>query len=301
MKTILTKTIISLSLILLGFTVAHAQSYEFMILGVQGDVKSSGDAVKVGATLSSGQSLTIGSGAYAGLAHTSGSTLELTKAGTYTVADLKKQAAANSGSADSRLVSFIMDELTGGQKAQKKSGDVKYGSVTRTTKPVQVTMPSKANVLKGSKILLKWRLKGKHTNVKADAYKLIVRDRSMNVLEEVEVKDAECTLDLSKDVFQGHKMLTYSVEVAGNRSLASGLYAFTIKDLLSSDAEFSKEHKMLTEHGQSAMGKIVLAKFYEQNQLVSNAVTAYETAINLSEGDSPFQVLYDNFRHKNNF
>ena len=44
---------------------------QFMVLGAKGDNKVDGQPLKVGALLQSNQTITIGNGAYLGLAHTS--------------------------------------------------------------------------------------------------------------------------------------------------------------------------------------------------------------------------------------
>ena len=51
---------------------------------------------------------------------------------------------------------------------------------------------------------------------------------------------------------------------------------------------------------ESALNKVVMASFYEENKLILNAVENYESAIKLEPGVDDYQVAYGRFLQRNN-
>ena len=60
-----------------------------------------------------------------------------------------------------------------------------------------------------------------------------------------------------------------------------------------------KELKLVFAGEESALDKLILASFYEQNNLLADALTCYEYAIELSPEIQAFQNAYDQFVFRN--
>lgn len=286
---LLTSIISSLFLI----TSIYAQEAKFMVLGAKGEIKVDGKEIHTGDMLLSGQSVEVtGNAPYLGLASIMGGTLELKKTGTYKINDLEKKIGSQENDLVSKYVDFIKDELTG-------SGDVtstqaKYGSVTRSLKkkPIFFYIPINSNVLK-AEINLTWALKSTEKD-KDVSFKIYIKDRKHHVLIEDDVKGTEYRLDLNDAKLKDQKYLFYYVEDANNNKIVSDLYAFTI--YAEGDSEESSQEIQKLKENNTAIGQLILAKFYEEKGFIVNASTAYEKAITLSNGDEQFVKLYENFQ-----
>ncbi|MBD0405371.1 hypothetical protein [Flammeovirga sp. EKP202] len=290
MKIKLLATIIS-SLFLI--TSAYSQEAKFMVLGAKGEVMVDGKKIHTGDMLLSGQSVEIsGTAPYLGLASIMGGTLELKKSGTYKVDDLGKDLGTAESDLVSKYVDFIKDELTG--SGETASTQAKYGSVTRSLKkkPIFFHIPINSNAIK-SEVNLTWELKG-NDNDEDVSFKIYIKDRKHHILIEDEVEGTEYKLDLNDPKLNDQKYLFYYVEDARNNKIASDLYAFTVYADGDSE-ETAKEIEMLKSN-DTALGQLILAKFYEEKGFIVNASTAYENAIALSDGDEQFVKLYENFQ-----
>lgn len=290
MKIRILLTIIS-SLFLISTT--YAQEAKFMVLGAKGDVKVDGKAIHTGDMLLSGQLVEVeGASPYLGLASIMGGTLELKESGSYKVDDLEKKVGSQESDLVSKYVDFLKDELTG--SGDEGSTQAKYGSVTRSLKkkPIFFYIPINSNAIK-SEVILTWALKG-NTDKEKPSFKIYVKDRKHHVLIEDNVDGTEYTLDLNDSKLKDQKYLFYYVEDAKNNKIASDLYAFTVYS--DGDTEQTKNEIEMLKNNETAIGKLILAKFYEEKGFIVNASTAYEEAIALSNEDPQYIKLYESFQ-----
>ncbi|MBB6464007.1 hypothetical protein [Flammeovirga kamogawensis] len=285
------KLLTFISTLLIVFNVS-AQEAKFMVLGVKGDVSIGGENIHTGDMLLSGQEVTIkGTSPYLGLAYISGGTLELKKSGKYEVNTLESQLSQKENDLVSRYVDFIKDELTG--SGEEASTQAKYGSVTRSLKkkPIYFYVPINSNAIK-TEINLSWALKdGPSEN---GTYKIFIKDRKHHILLEDEVTGSEYTLNLNDAKLNEEKYLFYYVEDAKNNKIASDLYAFTVYN--DGDTEETAKELEQLKSNETAIGKLILAKYYEDKGFIVNASTAYEQAISLSNGDEQYVKMYQNFQ-----
>lgn len=282
----------------------YAQSYSFRVLGTKGNNTAAGNALKVGSTITATQTITVGADAYLGLAHSSGKTLELKKPGTYTVKEL--EAKLNSAQSDlaSQYAKFIVDELTAsGDGAGRQTRMSKTGSVQRASAnaAIHVMMPSATDVIDG-KITLKWYLgdNAKIGSHDAKKYKVHITNMFGELIAEKEVSEKELTLDLSSDEFKKEtKALMYSVSVVGHPEVNSGDELYSLKKLKPAEMQNIKKELASLPTDDSALNKVILARFFEDKGLIGNAIFAYEEAVKSSELDQ-YQSLYNSFLERNN-
>ncbi len=302
------KTSISLfTLLLLMHTYGHAQ---FMVLGSKGDNKVDGQPLKIGTLLQLTQTITVGNGAYLGLAHTSKKTIELKKAGTYKISDLEKQIAnANNDLAD-RYASFVISELTSddGNTSRFNRG-AKTGSVTRdvSKKPLLFMMPVDENgisktskVLAGSKITIGWFI-NKPEEINEDnieSYRFIIKDGSPenigNTIFETSTSDKKLTIDLADNKFKRNKTLLYQVEAVAKSGEKFSSPEAMLKKLGSKENYMiSQELKELPQE-ETAINNLIKAKFFEEKGLIANAINMYEEAISISDVPQ-YRAYYNDF------
>jgi hypothetical protein len=285
--------------------VLNAQTYSFRVLGTKGANTAGGNALRVGSTIAPNQTITVGTDAYLGLAHSSGKTLELKKAGTYTVKELEAKLNTHQSDLASQYAKFIVDELTAsGDAAGRQARMSKTGSVQRASAamaPIQVMLPTATDVLDG-KITLKWYLSDNakiHAN-DVKKYKVSVTNMFGEMLVEKEVTEKEITLDLLSDELKKEsKAIMYSVSVVGHPEVNSGDEPYSLKKLKPTEMQSIKHELASLPTDDSALNKIILARFFEDKGLIANAMYAYEEAVKSSELDQ-YQSLYNSFLERNN-
>ncbi|WP_139263093.1 hypothetical protein [Flammeovirga pacifica] len=284
--------LLSFLLLLLSATLIHAQEAKFMVLGAKGEITSNGKEINVGDMLVSNSSIKInGTSPYLGLAYIAGGTLELTKKGSFKVNDLEEKLSNQNNDLASKYVDFIKDELTG--SSEVSSTQAKYGSVTRSLKkkPIYFYAPINSNAIK-SQVNLTWALK---EGVKSkDSFKIYIKDRKQHVLIEDDVKGTSYNLDLNDPKLKDQKYLFYYVEDASNHKISSDIYAFTVY-MMGEDKETDSELAQL-KNNDTAIGHLILAKYYEEKGFIVNASSAYEKAISLSNGDQQYTKMYQDFQ-----
>lgn len=297
----LTVTLLSIVFSLMA-SVAGAQDFEFMALGVKGGVVVDGEPLRVGATLSNDQSVMLKSGAYLGLAHMNGKTLEISKAGTYRVKDLSSKLSSHGDDLAGRYASFLISELTGSGKTSSANAKTKYGSVSRSLKkkPVQIYMPMKSEALKDV-VTISWDLVIEQDGDAAEklaekTYKLYIKDQKMRLLMETEVTGVQAEINLADEKLKDQAYVFYYVEDVENKKLASDLYAFTVVNAIN-DADVKAGVAELSKN-ETAMGKMILAKFYEDNGYFANASKLYQDAIVMSGNDEQYVAIYENFKKR---
>jgi hypothetical protein len=119
-------------------------------------------------------------------------------------------------------------------------------------------------------------------------------------LEKFETPETSVKVDLSAPKFAKENAILIEVRSKADPKQASKRYS--IKKLTPSEQENIKKllgevSKDITE--ANAMSKIVMANFYEMNNLFIDAITAYEEALQLAPDITEFQQQYEDFLIRN--
>jgi len=287
-----------------------AQSYTFRVIGTKGNNTVDGRPLKVGMILTDNQTVMIANnGSYLGLMHKTGKTLELQNKGTHQVKSLVSKIKG-SGSLNSRYAKFVSDELSqdGGTSAARARAQhmKKTGSTERGIGLVKVMLPRNSE-LYGSTVALSWYLKDtpeiKPEDVKE--YKIYVTDMEDEVLHTQATTETYAFIDLSESKFTEAEQLIFKITpVKMDGALAESLttldgYMLQLLDG-ESKAEYAEELKEVTEgNDNSAISKLVEARFYEENEFYSDAIRTYKQVLELSNNAESYQNLYRNFLIRN--
>jgi hypothetical protein len=285
-------------LLLVGFFAAtslvNAQDYTFRVLANKGanEIKS-GDGwqpVKTGASLKMGDELRVTENASIGLVHSSGKPLEVKKASTYKVADLAAQMAGTT-SVLNKYTDFILSSNSAEAKKNRLSAT---GAVHRGL-GIKVFLPNNQYASVFSNIVyVNW------DNTEKGPYTVTFLNMFDDVLLKVETPENKVSVDLNDPKFAGETAIL--VEIQSKTTGTKSDERYLIKKL--SPGEREKVNTTYTEimkelNEETALNKMFLASFYEQNKLLIDAITAYEQAIKLAPDNPTYQDYYEEFLLRN--
>lgn len=271
-----------------------AQKYTFKVLVNKGqnEVKAGNDwlPIKVGASLQSMDELKISRNAYLGLVHVSGKPLEVKDAGQYKVVDLAAQVSGGS-SVLNKYTDFILSSTD-----RKTSNLTATGAVHRGPEEIRVFLPKpQFAIVFNDNISIAWAKDGK-----TKGYTVRLNSMFGDELDKIEVQDTLVSINLS-----GPKLINEDnilVQVSSKKDPQKVSESFMLKKLSPADKiriknSLAQIADQTTE--QTALNKLFLASFYEQNALLIDASTAYQSAIKLAPNVPYFQDAYDEFLTRN--
>lgn len=285
---------------LIGFfllsVVAYGQDYAFKVLANKGtsEVKS-GDtwqAVKTGASLKPGDELRVSENSYLGLVHASGKPMELKQAGNFKVNDL----AAKVGGGSSVLNKYTDFILSSNSAEAKKNRLSATGAVHRGLEDIKVYLPeNQFSGIYNNLAIINWE-----ASKSGGPYIITLKNMFDDELMKSETPETVLQIDLNDPKFANESAIL--VEVKSKADAKSKSEQHLIKKLSASEAERIK--KSLSEingdvQEATALNKLILAGFYEQNKLYIDAITAYEEAIKMAPDVPDYKDAYEEFLLRN--
>jgi hypothetical protein len=272
----------------------QAAGYAFKVVASKGatEVKTAGtwQPLKTGSILKPADELKVGDNAYVGLFHSSGKPIELNKPGTYAVAQLEKQIGGGPS-----VLNKYADFILSSNADEKKNKLSATGAVHRGTKEdINVLLPSTPGMntaVYSSLVVIRWesqKTKGPFvvniTNIFGDP------------VARMETTSNSIVLDLNDKQFSELGSLFVEVSDKANPKIASPQY--TIKRLTPVEQEQIKKawNEIAADVAEvNAMNKFLIAGFYENKNLIIDAIAAYEEAIRLAPDVDFFKEAYNNF------
>ena len=285
----------SVALFFVG-NLAMAQGYTFKVLANKGDnkVKSGADwqSLKTGTSLNEDDELSVSAGAYLGLVHSSGKTLELKEAGVHKVSELASKVSTGGSSVASKYADFVLSKMSAEGKKNRLSAT---GAVHRgSNDAIAVYMPSSVGVF-NEKAIIRW-----DSLDNANTYTVTLRNMFDDVLLSIETNDPNIEIDLTREQIGKENVILLSVADKNDETVKSGTYA--IKRLPTTDAEKVKSslaELMSDVDSESALNNYILAGFYEENNLLVDAMTSYEQAIRIAPDVESYREAYNDFLIRN--
>jgi hypothetical protein len=264
--------------------------------------------LKTGAMLKSGDQVKTAEGAYLGLYHSSGRTVEVKEAGTHEINKLAEGVSGNKASVTSKYADFVMSKMS----ESKEDAHANYRKSMGTTGAVDRALASNAAIkmmahssteIVSEQVVIRWN------PVPTDDpnEKLTYVVSFLNLFDDViEVKETDKTfvsMDMNAKNFKDldSKFVKVKVGVKGY-DLVSDEYAITVRpeeeatDLLATLKSLKSEFET-----ESAMTKLVMAAFFEDNNLLLDALTCYEQAIKMEPEVESFRDAYELFLIRNGF
>lgn len=284
---------------------ANAQGYTFRVLANKGQnkVKKVGAAtpvaLKTGATLSDGDQLIASQGAYIGLMHKSGKTLEVKAAGTKKVSDLAKMVNTQKTSVSSRYANFLSDKMNEKEKPNYRARLNATGAVSRALagdEQIQVLIPSEDASIFGDKAILNW---DSPEGMEENAFIVTVKNIFDEEIMKEEVTGNSVELDFTQTQMQTEEGLwIVNVKAKENIDVSSGDIALKRPD---NSAQFEEGLNALKAEvsENSPLSKVIFASFYEENGLIVDALTAVEEAIQMNPDVDDFKILKKDIIERN--
>ncbi len=290
------------------FTVGFAfgQGYAFRVLANKGQnqVKKAGAAsavtLKTGATLNAGDELITSQGAYIGLMHKSGKTLEVRTSGTKKVEELEKQVNTKSASVSSRYAKFLANKMNEKENTNYRAKLNATGAVDRalaSDASIKVLLPNQVNVM-GSNAIVTW---DSPEGIEENAYVVTVKNIFDEEIYMEEVSGNAINLDFtSKKLKNDEGLYILTVKAKENLEVTSGDVG--IKRLSGDDAASYQSglNELKAEVSEdSPINKVIFASFYEENGLILDALTKMEEAITLNPDVEDFEELKKDILERN--
>lgn len=278
---------------LLASSIAFGQDYAFKVLANKGSNEfKSGNTwqpLKTGASLKESDELKVSENAYIGLVSAKGKPMELKQAGNYKVADLAGKLTEGT-SVLNKYTDFILSSNSAEAKKNRLSAT---GAVHRAVEKSAITLvlpPNQSSGLFNDKAIIRW------TSKASGPYVVTFRNMFDDVLHQVETPETSTILDLADKHFATENAILVEVSAKADSKVVSAQYL--IKKLTTAQHESVK--KLLDEiigqlNEPTALNKLILAGFYEENNLLIDAITAYEEAVKLAPDVSSYQEDYDEF------
>lgn len=242
--------------------------------------------------------IVVASGAYLGLSHKSGKTIELKTAGTYEVSKLVEQVSSQNASVSSKYVNYIAGQMTADNEdlaANRYKHMAVTGSVERSTDKIKPFAPSQAVVL-DELIILKWN-KVKVGKDVANTYVVTFMNMFDETIVEKETTDTQLVIDLSKLNFKIEKNIVWTVKVKESPTVKSDKYNL---QYVSDDTKAVELHDQFIDlknelPEETALNKLLYASFFADHKLTLNAMAYYEEAIIIEPEVEIFKILYGKY------
>lgn len=275
----------------------NAQEYAFKVLANKGknEIKAGAawEPLKTGAALTSGDELKLGDNAYIGLVHSSGKPVEVKQAGVYKVSDLETRVPAGSS-----VLNKYTDFILSSNSSESKNRLAATGAVRRdfvVAGPIRLFLPDEDHTgIFNNTAIIRW-----DGSKVAGPYVVSVKNMFEDELLKSETNETSYTLDLAGSSFSRENAILIEVSSKADPKMISRRHM--IKRL--SSAEIEKVTTALAEirdvvADETAVNKVYLAGFFEQHNLLIDAIYAYEEAEKLEP--EAYRENYEDFLLRNN-
>ena len=282
-------------------SVAQAQDYDFRVLVNKGqnEVKTSASdwqTLKTGARLTSGQEIKVVTDGYVGLVHSSGKTQELKSAGTYDISTLSNGVVAGSKNIATKYADFVLSKMSPEEKEENRR---KYAGVTGAATrgeddEINLYMPTSVSVFNNSAII-RWDAISDNAT-----YQVKLKNLFEEVIMVAETNETSYSIDFTNEKIAGaavENLIIVNISMKNNEEIKSkdaAIERVTKEDEPEFAGELSDLQASLGESVSSING-LIMAEFYEENDLVLDALTSYEQSIQLSPDVPYFQEAYTEF------
>ncbi|MBU2913309.1 MULTISPECIES: hypothetical protein [Reichenbachiella] len=300
------KLIFSTLLIFLLVNTSFGQGFVFRVLASKGAnqvKKASGETtpLKTGATLMSGDELIAANGAYIGLMHKTGRTIEVRNSGVTKITDLESKLAKSQSDVANKYAQFVMNKMNeddGDVNSNYRQNMKATGAVTRAASDgsLKVMLPSSVDILNPNAII-RWT---QAPDVENPQYVVSIKNIFDEEIYKAETEDTSLAINFDDENLSSERLVILSVKVKDQMDLVSGDYG--IKRISADDASAINENLEALKSAvpdDSPLNKLIFASFYEENNLILDALTQYEEAIELSPEVDDFKMIYDDFLIKN--
>ena len=283
-------------MITIGF--AFGQEYTFKVLVNHGDnqvKKQSGEliALKTGTELFDLEEIVSADGGYIGLMHRSGKTTEVRGAGTRKVTDIAASVNTQKTSAVSRYAQFIAAKMSEGDGTEYKNRTNTVGAVSRGIGDLSVLLPDVSLEVLSDSAVVRW-MTPQETEEDLE-FTVTIADVFGETLYTETTNDKFINLKFN-EIENESGFYIFKVFLSEDENVASE--EFGIKKLASGEKpqvaqSLTSLQSQLTD--DDLVNKLIFADFFEENGLLVDAITQYESALQGNEDVADIETLYKAF------
>ena len=221
--------------------------------------------------------------------------MELRDENLITVNELAAQIKTDGSGVVSKYADFVLNRMA--ETEEERSTNLRAtGAVTRAAAkmPIKANLPLYVDVMT-TEAMVRWTpVDGEPT------YVVIMENIFDEEIARSETDATQVTIDLKDPKYADERLIVLRIYLKEDESITSAEYG--LKPLSGSDAQ--RIEKSLEELDQalgeeSSLNQVMKAAFFEENNLLMNASSSYEKAIELSPDVKDFQEMYDSFIERN--
>lgn len=296
------KTFLSILFVFLLSITSYAQEVVFKTLAAKGTcMLQRGDNPDEYVTITTGvkmyaddKIIITGTSSYIGLVSSDGKALELKKGGVYYVKDLAHALASNETNLAQKYLDLLVKDMS--KVDDNTARNMKYtGSVERSleNKDIVVFLPETTKI-SGNEASVQWFPK-----VEVTSYKITLFNAYEEKVFTQTTDQKTISIDFSKLDLKPGQIYRMYVEDAANPEKNSGFIALQVPTR-SEMAKFETDLSLLKGEvpPNSAIGDMVIATYFENNELFLNAIPYYESAIAKEPSIVEYQDAYNLFLFK---
>ncbi len=250
--------------------------------------------VILGETLMDNEQLVIADGGYMALVHDeSGISLEINEEGNYSVKELIQKVDEKSNTVLSKYGKFLMSKLNPegeGNQNLNVTGAVERGDADY----IRVFLPTVTDVY-GDDLLIAWQQADEIRD-----YILTIKNSRDQIILQKNVTGTKYNLSFDQQPFSDLKLMIINVRARSNQSFISKDYGINrISEDQKQSIKNEYEHLVDVAEGNNVISKLLIASFFEENELLGDAISYYDQALALSPDTDGFEKLYNNFLYRN--
>ena len=291
------RTILITFFIICASTACFCQDYVFRVMVNKGsnmfkkESETKWQPVKKGISFNIGDWIRIANDAYLGLVHNSGKTTALKNPGVFEISKLASEIGLQKKGIAAKYIEFVFNTI----EQKPAVSDNNQVVVTRgAEKRIHLLLPSNAKALNRI-IILTWNpIRGENT------YVVTVMGIFEDILIQEETNTNRFMLNMDLAELNQENTLIIRVSLKENAEVHSGEHV--ISTLSNNEIEVLQSEllPLMQEISQeSSLDQIILASFYEQQDLLIDAIYCYLEAIQLSPEVEDYKEMYDNFMIRN--
>ena len=235
-----------------------------------------------------------GTTSYVGLVSTDGKALEIKKGGVYYVNDLATALASGETSLAQKYISLLVNDMS--KVDDNTTRNMKYtGSVERSTDnpDIKVFLPSSTKIA-GTEGSVQWFPKTDATSYKVSIYNLYEES-----IFSQETSEKFISIDFASLSLKPGQVYKMSIANGSDAEVNSGFVSLQVPTR-SEMAKYETDLNMLRAEvpPNSAIGDLVIATYFEEQELFLNAIPYYESAIEKEPNIVEFKDAYNMFLFK---
>lgn len=232
-----------------------------------------------------------GDESYLGLVSATGNALELAKGGVFDVNTLKNSLATNTSGVVEKYVAFLVDDMS--KSNESVTDNMKFtGSVERSLKEndIELFLPKESKITKQMATLI-W-----YSKEHQETYKLNITNMFEESVFSVETNKQQAEIDFSDLAIEFGETYLVNVSSIDNPNVSSETVSLHFTNPAQVDVVRKEVNTILSETPEgSAIQEMILAKYYQENELYVNAIPHFQNAIELQPDVARYRNSYHNF------